>query len=91
VFDLATDIRALAPGEGVRWTTTILEEVEPPIVRRHDANETRGGSQPDEWHSLAAEVLRIDRRRENPVKRGLIKHFRARHLFRTAPRFMCST
>jgi hypothetical protein len=39
-----------------------------------------GGSQPEERHALAAEVLRIIRRRKNPVRGGLGQYSRTQHL-----------
>jgi hypothetical protein len=46
---------------------------------RLGATQDGGGSQPEERHSLAAEVHRIDRRRKNPVRRVFV---RIRHLWR---------
>jgi hypothetical protein len=42
---------------------------------RLEATQDGGGSQPEERHGLAAEVLRIIRRRKNPVRGAFGKIF----------------
>jgi hypothetical protein len=43
--------------------------LESPEEGRLDVSHAGGGSQPKERHGPAAEVHRIDRRRENPIRR----------------------
>jgi hypothetical protein len=47
---------------------------------RLEATQDGGGSQPEERHGLAAEVLRIIRRQKNPVRGAFGKYSRAQHL-----------
>jgi hypothetical protein len=44
------------------------ESFKSPVGARHAATLDGGGSQPEERHGLAAAVLRITRRRKNPVR-----------------------
>jgi hypothetical protein len=46
-----------------------------PMGARLEATQDGGGSQPEEWHGLAAEVLMIIRRRRSPVRGGFGKIF----------------
>jgi hypothetical protein len=43
--------------------------LESPLGTMREATQAGGESQPEERHGLTAEVLRIDRRRKNPVRR----------------------
>jgi hypothetical protein len=61
------------------------ESFKSPLGARLDATHDGGGSQPEERHGLAAvAILRITRRRKNPV-RGVFggKYSRTHHLLRT--------
>jgi hypothetical protein len=52
-----------------------------PMGARLEATQDGGGSQPEERHDLAAEALRINRRRKNPVRGVFGKYSRTqRHL-----------
>jgi hypothetical protein len=68
-LELAADSREAPPRYGVRWKSTSLMSFESHLGVRRKAMHAGGGSQPEEPHGLAAEVLRIDRRRKNPVQR----------------------
>jgi hypothetical protein len=54
-----------------------------PLGARPDATQDGGGSQPEERHGMAATVLRITRRRKNPVRGVFGKNSRTHHLLRT--------
>jgi hypothetical protein len=56
-------------------------EFMPPLGGRLKATQDRGRSQPEERHSLAAEVLRIIHRRKNPVRGVFGKYSRTQHFF----------
>jgi hypothetical protein len=51
-----------------------------PLGARLEATQDGGGSQPEERHGLAAEVLRITRRRKNPV-RGFLENVPVHNIF----------
>jgi hypothetical protein len=51
-----------------------------PLGARLEATHDGGGSQPEERHGLAAEVLRIIRLRKNPVRGVFGKYSRTQHL-----------
>jgi hypothetical protein len=53
------------------------------VGARPYATQDGGGSQPEEWHGLAAAVLKITRRRKSPVGGLLGKHSHTHHLLRT--------
>jgi hypothetical protein len=48
-------------GHGGRWQSYNLMSFESPFGARREAAHVGGGSQPEERHGLAAEVLKIDR------------------------------
>jgi hypothetical protein len=50
-------------------------DVEPPMGARRDAKQVGGESQPEKRHDLTAAVLRIGRRRKNPVRRVSVTIF----------------
>jgi hypothetical protein len=61
-----------------------------PMGARPEATPDEGGSQPEERHGLAAAVLRITRRRRNPVRGGVWGHIPVPTIFSgTATRSMC--
>jgi hypothetical protein len=64
--------RSLAFDSHVSFMSSLGERIE--------ATEDGGGSQPEERHGLAAEVLRIIRRRKNPVRGVFRKYSRTQHL-----------
>jgi hypothetical protein len=68
-LEMAVDSREAAPWQGVRWQSTGLVNLESPLGERHEATQAGGESQPEERHGMAAEVLVLDRFRENPVHR----------------------
>jgi hypothetical protein len=51
-----------------------------PLGVRLEATHDGGGSQPEERHGLAAEFMRIIRRRKNPVRGVFGKYSRTQHL-----------
>jgi hypothetical protein len=53
-----------------------------PLEARLEATQDGGGLKPEERHGLAAAVLRITRRRINPVREFLGKYSRTHHLLR---------
>jgi hypothetical protein len=67
--ELAADNREAMPGKSARWRMTSDSDIDLPLGARHNAKHAIGESQPEKRHGLAAEVLRIDRRRRNPGRR----------------------
>jgi hypothetical protein len=51
-----------------------------PLGARLEAKRDKGGSQPEERHGMAAEVLGIIRRRKKPSTEGFGKYSRTQHL-----------
>jgi hypothetical protein len=71
--------------KGARQTTPNHVDVEPPRGVKHDAKSAGGGSQTEERYGPAAEVLKINRHRNSPVRRvsvniPILKIFRGRRL-----------
>jgi hypothetical protein len=79
VLELAADSRKVALWYGARWLPTTLL-VYASLGGRLTATHDGGLSQPEERHNLAAEVLRIIRRRKTPVRGGFGKYSRTQHL-----------
>jgi hypothetical protein len=54
-----------------------------PLGARLEATQDGGGSQPEERYDMAAEVLRINRRRKTPVRGVLGNYCRTCHILRS--------
>jgi hypothetical protein len=59
-----------------------LASFKSPLRARLEATKDGGGSQPEERQGLAAEILRIIRGRESPVRGGFGKYSRTHYLLR---------
>jgi hypothetical protein len=75
-LELAADSREAAPRQGVRWRSTTNVSFESLLGARRETSQAGGGSQPEERHGMAAEVLRIDRRQNNSVRTVIHKYYR---------------
>jgi hypothetical protein len=70
VLEMAADSWEAALGTALASSRQPCESLRSPLAARPDATQDGGGSQPEERHGLAAAVLRITRRRRNPVRGG---------------------
>jgi hypothetical protein len=84
-FELAAGVWAggRQPGSNA-WRSLAVDQPcesrESPMMARREATHVGGGSQPDERHGLAAEVLRIDRRWKTRYEGFLNKYFQTRYI-----------
>jgi hypothetical protein len=83
-LELVVDSREAALGHRFRWQPANHVRLESPFGARREATQAGGGSQPEERHSLAAEVHMIVRRQKTTRFGGFSnKYYRTQHILRS--------